>query len=119
MFICLLVWKIFCTFSKKDAILAIYLSDFSFIFLQAVDKANGYVYGTGEERSIQQLLSCAVGARWESDRTGVAREKWMGGELEEEEEGEYLRAGGAMGDDNLSEQDEEELLEMIARQNQK
>lgn len=84
-----------------------------------MDKANGYVYGTGEERSIQQLLSCAVGARWESDRTGVAREKWMGGELEEEEEGEYLRAGGAMGDDNLSEQDEEELLEMIARQNQK
>jgi len=34
----------------------------------AVDKANGYVYGSGEERSIQALLSCAVGARTESER---------------------------------------------------
>ncbi|CAG9856167.1 unnamed protein product [Phyllotreta striolata] len=34
----------------------------------AVDKANGYIYGSGEERSIQTLLSCAVGARTESER---------------------------------------------------
>ncbi|KAB0792320.1 hypothetical protein PPYR_14279 [Photinus pyralis] len=34
----------------------------------AVDKANGYVYGSGEERSIQALLSCAVGARTEDER---------------------------------------------------
>ncbi|KAF2886934.1 hypothetical protein ILUMI_19240 [Ignelater luminosus] len=34
----------------------------------AVDKANGYVYGSGEERSIQALLSCAVGARTETER---------------------------------------------------
>ncbi|KAK4872467.1 hypothetical protein RN001_014496 [Aquatica leii] len=34
----------------------------------AVDKANGYVYGSGEERSIQALLSCAVGARTEGER---------------------------------------------------
>lgn len=34
----------------------------------AVDKANGYVYGSGEERSIQALLSCAVGSRTENER---------------------------------------------------
>jgi GTPase SAR1 family protein len=34
----------------------------------AVDKANGYIYGSGEERSIQALLSCAVGSRTESER---------------------------------------------------
>jgi len=28
----------------------------------AADKANGYVYGTGEERTVQAMLSCAVGA---------------------------------------------------------
>ncbi|KAK4310652.1 hypothetical protein Pmani_017798 [Petrolisthes manimaculis] len=84
--------------------------------IKAVDKANGYVYGTGEERNIQQLLSCAVGAKWESDRTGVAREEWMKGELEEEEEEEYLRAGGTM---KQHQREEEELLKMIATQNQK
>lgn len=30
-------------------------------------KANGYIYGSGEERSIQALLSCAVGARTQSE----------------------------------------------------
>ncbi|XP_065161231.1 GPN-loop GTPase 2 [Atheta coriaria] len=44
-------------------------SDKSLLTLKsAVDKANGYVYGSGEERSIQTLLSCAVGARTESER---------------------------------------------------
>lgn len=28
-----------------------------------IDRVNGYVYGSGEERSIQSLLSCAVGAQ--------------------------------------------------------
>ncbi|XP_022920266.1 GPN-loop GTPase 2 [Onthophagus taurus] len=37
----------------------------------AVDKANGYVYGSGEERSIQALLACAVGARTETERFDV------------------------------------------------
>lgn len=37
----------------------------------AVDRANGYVYGAGEERSVQSLLACAVGAETESDRTGT------------------------------------------------
>lgn len=27
----------------------------------SIDKANGYIYGSGEERNIQALLSCAVG----------------------------------------------------------
>lgn len=31
-------------------------------------KANGYIYGSGEERSIQALLSCAVGVRTETER---------------------------------------------------
>ncbi|XP_056638137.1 GPN-loop GTPase 2 [Diorhabda sublineata] len=44
-------------------------SDKSLLELKsAVDKANGYIYGSGEERSIQALLSCAVGARTESER---------------------------------------------------
>ncbi|CAH1101158.1 unnamed protein product [Psylliodes chrysocephalus] len=44
-------------------------SDRSLLELKsAVDKANGYIYGSGEERSIQTLLSCAVGARTESER---------------------------------------------------
>lgn len=44
-------------------------SDKSILALKsAVDKANGYVYGSGEERTIQTLLSCAVGARTETER---------------------------------------------------
>ncbi|KAK5640668.1 hypothetical protein RI129_011479 [Pyrocoelia pectoralis] len=34
----------------------------------AVDKANGYVYGGGEELSIQALMSCAIGACTENER---------------------------------------------------
>ncbi|CAL4062897.1 unnamed protein product, partial [Meganyctiphanes norvegica] len=36
--------------------------------MRAVDKANGYVYGSGEERNIQRLLSCAVGSEFEGKR---------------------------------------------------
>ncbi|KAL1518333.1 hypothetical protein ABEB36_001972 [Hypothenemus hampei] len=44
-------------------------SDKSLLELKsAIDKANGYIYGSGEERNIQALLSCAVGARTESER---------------------------------------------------
>ncbi|CAH0546596.1 unnamed protein product [Brassicogethes aeneus] len=44
-------------------------SDKSLLQLKAaIDKANGYIYGSGEERSIQALLSCAVGARTETER---------------------------------------------------
>lgn len=63
---------------------------------KAVDKANGYVYGSGEERNIQRLLSCAVGAEWEHDRIGAARDEFM----------------------ENAEDEEEEILKMIAQQNQ-
>lgn len=33
----------------------------------AADKANGFVYGSREERSIQSLLSCAIGARTQTE----------------------------------------------------
>lgn len=73
--------------------------------IQAIDKANGYIYGSGEERSIQRLLSCAVGAEWEHDRIGVPRDTFMKGEDAEEDEEENQ--------DNV-----EEVLSMLARQNQ-
>ena len=44
------------------------------IFFQAIDKANGYVYGSNEERNIQRLLSCAVGAEFEHERIGISRD---------------------------------------------
>ncbi|XP_044764850.1 GPN-loop GTPase 2 [Coccinella septempunctata] len=37
----------------------------------AIDKANGYIYGSGEERNIQSLLSCAIGARTATERFDV------------------------------------------------
>ncbi|ENN70868.1 GPN-loop GTPase 2 [Dendroctonus ponderosae] len=47
-------------------------SDKSLLALKsATDKANGYIYGSGEERSIQALMSCAVGARTESEKFDV------------------------------------------------
>lgn len=73
--------------------------------MQAIDKANGYIYGSGEERNIQRLLSCAVGAEWEHDRIGVPRDTFMKGEGDEEDDGED--------EDNV-----EEVLAMLARQNQ-
>lgn len=45
--------------------------------LQQVDKANGYVFGDLEERNIQTLLSCAVGAEFEYDKIKDIREKYM------------------------------------------
>ncbi|XP_076066572.1 GPN-loop GTPase 2 [Oratosquilla oratoria] len=70
---------------------------------KAIDKANGYVFGSSEERNIQRLLSCAVGAQWEHDRTGLDRETFM---------------DSSSGDGEKEEDEEEELLKMIARQNQ-
>ncbi|KAG8286746.1 GPN-loop GTPase 2 [Homalodisca vitripennis] len=42
----------------------------------ATDRAGGYVYGAGEERSVQAMLACAVGAECEADRTGSVRDKY-------------------------------------------
>nr|CAD7610119.1 unnamed protein product [Timema genevievae] len=42
----------------------------------AVDKANGYIYGSGEERSVQALLACAVGAEYECERVGSMKDMY-------------------------------------------
>lgn len=44
----------------------------------AIDKANGYIFGSGEERSIQALLSSAVGAEYEHQQTGFIRDAYSG-----------------------------------------
>lgn len=41
-----------------------------------IDKANGYIFGSGEERSIQALLSSAVGTEYEHERTGFIRDTY-------------------------------------------
>ena len=56
--------------------------------LRSVDKANGYVFGAGEEPSIQSLLACAVGAEFQDDAVGAAAERYVptdgaGGDVEE------------------------------------
>lgn len=45
--------------------------------MQAVDKANGYVFGDLEERNMQSLLSCAVGAEFEYEKIRLVQEKYM------------------------------------------
>ena len=46
--------------------------------LKSVDKCNGFVFGTVEEdRSLQSLMSCAVGAEFEYDKIKDIREKFM------------------------------------------
>lgn len=46
----------------------------------AVDKANGYVFGAGEEnqRNIASLLSIAVGAQFQGEFSGTISEKFLG-----------------------------------------
>ncbi|KAG7161277.1 GPN-loop GTPase 2-like, partial [Homarus americanus] len=100
-------------YSKLNKAIADVISDYSLVsfipmtvesqstlltVMKAVDKANGYVYGSGEERNIQRLLSCAVGGEWEHDRIGAARDQFMESSQESDEE--------------------EEILKMIACQNQ-
>lgn len=65
--------------------------------MKVVDKANGYIYGSHEERNIQRLLSCAVGAEFDNDRLGVVKDQYQGGlgqdsDEEDEEEENLLRA---------------------------
>ncbi|KAG8198678.1 hypothetical protein JTE90_015505 [Oedothorax gibbosus] len=46
--------------------------------LQVADKANGYVFGINEEdRNIQNLLSCAMGADFEDAKIADIREKYV------------------------------------------
>uniref|UniRef100_A0A8D8UUI9 GPN-loop GTPase 2 n=1 Tax=Cacopsylla melanoneura TaxID=428564 RepID=A0A8D8UUI9_9HEMI len=53
--------------NKKDNRTVVRLSN-------AIDKANGYVYGTNEQRNIQALLSCAIGAESEQEKIGMDRD---------------------------------------------
>uniref|UniRef100_A0A0V0G835 GPN-loop GTPase 2 n=1 Tax=Triatoma dimidiata TaxID=72491 RepID=A0A0V0G835_TRIDM len=43
---------------------------------QAVDKANGYIYAAGEERSVHTLLACAVGAQTDQEWLGESQDKY-------------------------------------------
>ena len=65
-------------------------------FYKAIDKANGYVFGSKEERNIQRLLSCAVGAEYDDEKY---------------RENENLFSAEAM------EEEEENILKMLATQN--
>lgn len=42
----------------------------------AIDKANGYIFGSREERNVQALLSSAVGAEYEQERSGFVRDTY-------------------------------------------
>jgi len=66
--------------------------------MKAVDKANGYVYGSGEERNIQRLLSCAVGSEFEGERLDNLN-------------------GEAEGSDEERTAEEDEIFRMLAHQN--
>ncbi|CAL1530741.1 unnamed protein product [Lymnaea stagnalis] len=45
--------------------------------LKCVDKCNGYVFGSMEDRSLESLMSCAVGAEFEYEKIKDVREKYM------------------------------------------
>lgn len=70
-------------YSKLNAAIVSMVEDYSLVTFQPldvkqqdsllrlknlIDKANGYVYGAAEERSINTLLACAVGAETEHDK---------------------------------------------------
>lgn len=70
-------------YSKLNAAIVSMVEDYSLVTFQPldvkkeasllrlkniIDKANGYVYGASEERSINSLLACAVGAETGRDR---------------------------------------------------
>lgn len=54
----------------------------------AVDKANGYVFGAGEEnqRNIVALLSTAVGAQFQGEFSGTISEKFLGTDGSDDED---------------------------------
>lgn len=45
--------------------------------LQTVDKANGYIFGDTEERNLQSMLSCAIGAEFEYEKIKDIQEKYV------------------------------------------
>lgn len=62
--------------------------------LQAINKANGFAFGSGEERNIQKMLSCAVGAGFEHDRIGTVKDTYENNSFyrDEDSEEEALKA---------------------------
>ncbi|XP_059161678.1 GPN-loop GTPase 2-like isoform X2 [Physella acuta] len=54
--------------------------------LKVVDKSNGYVFGSLEDRSLESLMSCAVGAEFEYDKIKDVKEKYMDMETEDLDE---------------------------------
>lgn len=57
----------------------------------AVDKANGYIFGAGEEnqRNIVALLSAAVGAQFHGEFSGTVSEKYLGSDEFREDDETY------------------------------
>ncbi|XP_005105223.1 GPN-loop GTPase 2 [Aplysia californica] len=54
--------------------------------LKAIDKCNGYGFGPLEDRSIESLMSCAVGAEFEYEKIKDVREKFMNTDDDMEED---------------------------------
>ncbi len=80
--------------------------------MQEVDKANGYVYGSGEERNLQSLMSCAVGAEFQYEKIANIREKHMdlSGDPENDPQSEGLDFGMAQAMGDLKEDSPEDLV---------
>ncbi|KAH3841237.1 hypothetical protein DPMN_114696 [Dreissena polymorpha] len=55
--------------------------------MKAVDKANCYVFGDLEDRNMQQMLSCAVGAEFEYEKIKTVQERFVDMEETESEKG--------------------------------
>lgn len=77
------IYAIFYRYKKLNAALVSLIEDYSLVsfipldisnkalLLQvknAVDKANGYIFGGNEPQDVQTLLACAVGAVTETDK---------------------------------------------------
>ncbi|RUS80609.1 hypothetical protein EGW08_011619 [Elysia chlorotica] len=60
----------FCPLSVED-------KDSMVRVMKAVDKNNGYVFGSVGDQSLEALMSCAVGAEFEYDKIKTVREKYM------------------------------------------
>uniref|UniRef100_A0A7N4UWZ8 GPN-loop GTPase 2 n=1 Tax=Sarcophilus harrisii TaxID=9305 RepID=A0A7N4UWZ8_SARHA len=58
--------------------------------LQAVDKANGYCFGVAEQRSLEAMMSAAVGADFHFTSTLGIQEKYLQSPEEEAEEQEDM-----------------------------
>lgn len=53
--------------------------------LKVIDKANGYIFGETEQRSMYNLMSTAYGAEFEYFKTADVRERYMSEDKEAQE----------------------------------